>query len=299
MNSLANVFAYPFRLLMVTSLVGLLAACDTSSSDPQSFAATNDVLGLVQNHVLYMEGPSGDFKLHYASSDPSLTPRDTLVFIHDTDSNATSFQRYFQTAQIKQDYRLIAIDRPGWGSSGYPDDYPADIELQAEMLLPVLENIWQRNGQQKLILVGNGYGGALAPLLAVKYPKFIRGIVLINASITQDRLHSDWFAPALTWLPSFLLPTHWYQTQQEQADLQGKLTQTQQAFAQLTQPVAWLQSVDASSAHPGSYMRLAKNLFQQADIHLTLIEDSEQAPYQQYPEQVMRAIQAINLHSRL
>lgn len=285
MNSHANLFACPIRLLLQISLVALLAACDSSSPEAESqFNTANSELGQVQNHVLYMEGPSGDFKLHYASSDRSLDTRDTIVFIHDSGTDANSFHAFFQSDQIKQNYRLIAIDRPGWGRSTYPQAYPADIELQAEMLAPVIQNIWQRNGQQKIILAGNGYGGALAPLLAAKYPDFVRGMVLMNASLTKDRLHTDWFAPAVTWLPDFMLPSHWYQAQQEQAELLTHLTQTQQTFAQLTQPVAWLQSVDASSAHPGTYMRLAKDLFQQADIHLTLVEDSDQKLYEQHSQ---------------
>ncbi len=300
MKAFLNLFAF-LRLMTFVSLAGLLLACEQSTDAPKNTNLTQQVTNNpegVQNHLLYMEGPNGDFKLHYASSDRSLTPKDTLVFIHDSGEDSSSFRRYFQADNVKQKYRLIALDRPGWGKSTYAGEFPSRLEMQSQMLAPVIQNIWERNGKDKILLAGNGYGGALASLLAAEYPDFVRGVILINATLTSEQIHAAWYAPALRWLPRFLFSESWRREQLEQVDLEQSLSQAKDQLANLTQPVGWLQTVVAESAHPGSYMRLAKSLFQQADIHLTLIEETDKKLHQHHPEQVMRAVQAINIHSR-
>ncbi|WP_394182337.1 alpha/beta fold hydrolase [Marinomonas posidonica] len=301
MKAFFNMFAF-LRLMTFVSLAGLLLACEQSTDVEKNANLTQQVTNNpegVQNHLLYMEGPSGDFKLHYASSDRTLTPRDTLVFIHDTGEDSSSFRRYFQADNVKQKYRLIALDRPGWGKSTYAGDFPSRLEMQSEMLAPVIQNIWERNGKEKILLAGQGYGGALASLLAAEHPNFVRGVVLINATLSEQQTQAAWYASALKWLPSFFFSQSWQHAQLEQVDLASSLHQAKVQFAGLTQPIGWLQTVEAESAHPGTCMRLAKDLFQQADIHLTLIEKADNKGQQQYPEQVMRSVQAINIHSRL
>lgn len=74
-------------------------------------------------------------------------------------------------------HRTIAIDRPGYGFStgGY---FPFSRQVQA-----VHETI-ERLHLGRPILVGHSYGGAISLAYAERYPRGVRGLVLVDAAAT-------------------------------------------------------------------------------------------------------------------
>ncbi|MFZ5720751.1 MAG: alpha/beta fold hydrolase [Pseudomonadota bacterium] len=106
------------------------------------------------------------------------TPRDRpapwkIVVI----TGAPSWAEYWAEtlAELPDDREMIVVDRPGYANSE-PLHPVTDIRVQAEALAPVL----QRRPGQKVLLVGQSYGAAIASIMADRNPGKVHGLVLLS-----------------------------------------------------------------------------------------------------------------------
>ena len=75
---------------------------------------------------------------------------------------------------------MVVVDRPGFAGSE-PGHCVPDIALQARALLPLLEG----PKDQKLILIGQSYGGAIATLMAYAQPARVAGLMLLSSYLGE------------------------------------------------------------------------------------------------------------------
>jgi pimeloyl-ACP methyl ester carboxylesterase len=78
-------------------------------------------------------------------------------------------------AALPQDREMVVLDRPGFAHSE-PFECVPDIRTQAEALLPVLDAA----PGQRVLLVGQSYGAAIATLMASMRPDAVSGLVLLS-----------------------------------------------------------------------------------------------------------------------
>ena len=92
-------------------------------------------------------------------------------------TGAPSWAEYWAptVAALPLDREMVVVDRPGYAGSE-PIEYVGDIRLQARALSPLLD---ARPGQ-KVLLVGQSYGAAIATLMAEANPKKVAGVVLLS-----------------------------------------------------------------------------------------------------------------------
>lgn len=83
-------------------------------------------------------------------------------------------------AALPQDQEMVVVDRPGFAASE-PFDCIPDIRTQAEALAPVLEAA----PGQRVLLVGQSYGGAIATLMAEANPRRAHGLVLVSSFLGE------------------------------------------------------------------------------------------------------------------
>jgi pimeloyl-ACP methyl ester carboxylesterase len=119
-----------------------------------------------------------DLRVHYIEAGTGRT----VVMIHGNAGNVEDFE--FGTIQLlSPNYRVVAIDRPGHGSSDRPSGKVATIEYQAQLLHETLSTL----GISKPILVGHSWGAALALAYALKYPDDVSGMVLLAPAAFPDK----------------------------------------------------------------------------------------------------------------
>jgi 3-oxoadipate enol-lactonase len=95
-----------------------------------------------------------------------------LVLFHSLLADRTSFDRV--AATLAETHRVVALDLPGFGDSDFVDgglDRIADRIAGALKALPAGE---------KPILLGNGYGGFIALLTAIRHPDLVDRMVLAD-----------------------------------------------------------------------------------------------------------------------
>ena len=122
--------------------------------------------------------------LHYYEGGPADAP--TLLMIHGFGANRDNWLRF---ARYFKDYRVIALDLPGFGESSKPDiDY--DVASQTERVHAFAKTL----GLTRLHLVGNSMGGHIAALYAARHPEQVLSVALLdNAGVTSPR-KSEMFA---------------------------------------------------------------------------------------------------------
>lgn len=291
---------FTFNVLPISILVITLTACSMPKEIKENEDIAQQVINtprLIQNHVLYMKGPDGDFKLHYVNSDPSKTARDTVVFVHGTPGSWTAFARYFLNAELQKSFRITSIDRPGWGKSTYSGNFPTSLQAQANMIGPMLKDIWEHNDKQKLILVGHSLGGSLVPVLAADYPQFVRGVVILAGDLKPELAQARWYNRVLDWTPSFLIPDKWNHSNMEVLDLTGSLEAEQTKLSKLTTPVTLLQGTEDTLVDPAS-ANYATSLFSNSELKVKWIQGAGHIINLQHPDMVIEAIQEMNIRSK-
>ena len=92
-------------------------------------------------------------------------------------TGAPSWAEYWAPvmAALPENREMVVVDRPGFANSE-PVHCVPKIETQAKALLPLLQT---RPGQ-RLLLVGQSYGAAIATLMAAQRPDLTAGLVLVS-----------------------------------------------------------------------------------------------------------------------
>ncbi|HEX5264361.1 MAG TPA: alpha/beta hydrolase [Phenylobacterium sp.] len=104
-------------------------------------------------------------------------------------TGAPSWAEYWAEtlAELPQDREMIVVDRPGYAASE-PATPVTDIRVQAEALAPVL----RAARGQKVMLVGQSYGAAIASLMAEANPGKVQSLVLLSGFFGETGPTSRW-----------------------------------------------------------------------------------------------------------
>ena len=107
---------------------------------------------------------------------------EVLLLIHGTFSSLHTYDEW--TNILKDHFRVIRLDLPGFGITGPSMDNKYSIELFIEFILSFLNAIKIK----KFHIAGNSLGGWMSWELALTYPERIKKMVLLNsAGYINDR----------------------------------------------------------------------------------------------------------------
>ncbi|MCF6214406.1 MAG: alpha/beta hydrolase [Flavobacteriaceae bacterium] len=99
-----------------------------------------------------------------------------IVLIHGTSSSLHTFEGW--AINLKKNHRVVRMDIPGFGLTGPFPRRNYAIENYVEFIKHFLD----ARGIKQCVLAGNSLGGNIAWRFAVKYPKMVNKLVLIDAS---------------------------------------------------------------------------------------------------------------------
>jgi len=161
------------------------------------------------------------------------------------------YSRRFADQEILDTFRIYAMDRPGYGYSGFGKPEPS-IQKQAAMIRPILDSL--NHVHRPVLLLGGSYGSSIACRLAMDYPKLVNGLLLVGPSLKPGAEKYFWFThiiehPALNWF----IPRMFQSANSEKIHHQEGLEAMLPYWENIRVPVAYIQGekdelIDTSNA---------------------------------------------------
>ncbi len=138
--------------------------------------------------------------IHYIMTGRNDLP--TLFFIHGSPGSWNAFKDYMKDSLLLQKYRLVAIDRPGFGYSNFGDAEGLLPQCnQIEALIKSLDN------KQPTTLIGHSLGGPVVVKLAAMQPTWYKNLVVLSGSVDPEAETPEKWRAVIKAVPiRFLIP---------------------------------------------------------------------------------------------
>ncbi|UGT67190.1 alpha/beta fold hydrolase [Nocardia gipuzkoensis] len=100
-----------------------------------------------------------------------------LVLLHGSGPGVSGWANFGANLPVLAErFRCLVIDQPGFGASGRPEVYERNyLRISADAVLGLLDDL----GLERVHVLGNSMGGAVATLLALEHPERVDRLVLM------------------------------------------------------------------------------------------------------------------------
>lgn len=115
--------------------------------------------------------------MHYIQTGNPEKP--TLFFVHGSPGSWDAYKRYLTDTLLLKKYRMIAIDRPGFGYSdfGNSENLPAQSEI-------IEKCVSQIDNHQPIVLIGHSMGGPVIVKMAAEKPNEFKHLVILAGAVS-------------------------------------------------------------------------------------------------------------------
>lgn len=218
-----------------------------------------------------------------------------VVFVHGSPGSLSAFIHFLADTALLERAQLIAVDRPGFGSSNFGNAEPS-LKKQAALLEPILEN-YKTN--RPIILVGHSLGGPVIARLAMDYPELVDGLVMVAPSIDPQLEPNEWFRGPLS-LPflKWVLPRSIRASNDEIWMLKPELQMMQPLWVNIKAATIVIQGDKDTLVPPGN-AEYAQKMLTNAHTDLIRIEDMNHFVPWNHPELIREAILKLIASSQL
>jgi pimeloyl-ACP methyl ester carboxylesterase len=193
------------------------------------------------------------FDLHFAKTGNDSLP--TLFFVHGSPGSWDAFSDYMKDKDLLAKFRMISIDRPGFGYSQFGDS--KNMQEQSDIISPILKYI---NNKKPLYIVGHSLGGPLAIKLAAENSNIFAGIILLAASVSPaDEAPEKWRGLVANTSLEYLLPGAFRPSNKELWAFKKDVVLLSTQFVSITCPV-WIVHGDKDKFVPVANVAYAQKM---------------------------------------
>ncbi len=116
-------------------------------------------------------------RLHYVKIGCDTLP--SLFFIHGTPGSWNGYLQYLMDSDLRSHFRIISIDRPGFGFSGSKKAF--HLKDQSRLIYEIVK---QESNAKPLHLIGHSLGGPIVIRLAEDHPDAYASLTILAGSIS-------------------------------------------------------------------------------------------------------------------
>lgn len=274
-------------LVLALALPILLALTISSCMDfrmkPQEASAYFAQRGVTATHHRYtVDGRP----MHYVATGP--TDKPVVVFVHGSPGSWDAFIHFLSHPELRDKARLVSVDRPGFGDSGFGRHEPS-LKAQAASLLPMVR---AEGHGQPVLLVGHSLGGPVVARFAMDYPELTQGLVLVAPSIDPALERTKWYQIPADWrLLSWLVPTTLRVTNREILPLKRELELMTPLWSSIQAPVTVIQG-DKDRLVPRENADFAARMLAGKPLEMVRIAEMDHFVPWTHPQLITAAVQA-------
>ena len=217
--------------------------------------------------------------IHYAKTGDDNLP--TIYFIHGTPGSWDAFEGYIKEKDLLQHFRLISIDRPGFGYSDFGN--AVNLQRQSELMSPLL---YKLDNHKPAYIAGHSLGGPMIVKLVADNPDYFSGMVMLAGSVDPAAEKPEKWRPWLFKTPlNWLVPGAMRPSNEELWYLKTDLVKMKGDFAKITCPVYILHG-DKDQLVPVSNVDYAKKMLTHVKkLDVTIFHDENHfIPWTRYRE---------------
>ncbi len=123
----------------------------------------------------------------------------TLLFVHGSPGSWDAFKGFLKDSTLYSNFRLIAIDRPGFGYTAFGK--PFNLIAQTEIISDFIKSV---QNDKPLYLIGHSYGGPLVLQLACDTSLSIAGVLVLAGSVSPYLEKPEKWRIPFIWAPAFV-----------------------------------------------------------------------------------------------
>lgn len=179
------------KVILLSLLVFYILICQSCMTMRTSSSKTKKFFEAAKTTYIDSTIAFDDAKIHYIQTGKSDLP--TLFFVHGSPGSWNSYQDYLKDTLLLKKYRMISIDRPGFGYSNFGE--AQDLDEQAAVIEQFVEKI--KNGKN-IYLIGHSYGGPTIVKMAIDKPNDYKELIILAGAIDPKAENPE------TWRPIFM-----------------------------------------------------------------------------------------------
>jgi len=219
------------------------------------------------------------FEMHYAKTGNDTLP--ALFFVHGSPGGWKSFERYMQDKDLLNKFRMISVDRPGFGYSSFGD--AKNLDEQSKLISPLVRSF--QNGKP-MYAVGHSLGGPMIVKLQIDNENLFTGLVLLAGSVDPNEEKPERWRFIVKGSPlQYFLPGAFRPSNEELVYLKKDLKYLDKEWEKVSCPV-WIIHGDKDTFVPVGNVDYAKNKLTKAkSVEVKILPGAKHfIPWEQYEE---------------
>lgn len=185
-------------------------------------------------HVGFLTLKEEGVPLHYAKTGSDSLP--TLFFVHGSPGSWDAFKGYMMDTALVRHFRIISVDRPGFGYS----DFGTAYHLRDQALL-INKIIQQEDNQQPVHLVGHSIGGPVIVQLGQDDPGRFASLTILSGSVSPKDEPKEYWRYLFTYSPlKWLMPGAFKPSNDEIVYFKKELYRLDTGYDALQMPVTFI-----------------------------------------------------------
>lgn len=222
--------------------------------------------------------------IHYVAIGDTAKP--IAMFIHGSPGSWDAFISFMSDPTLLDSFRIISVDRPGFGKSGSGKP-ERSLEEQAAAFAHILQ---KENPNQPVFLIGHSYGGPVIARMAMDYPKRVNGLIIVAGSIDPELEKTMWYQVPIHYkILSWAVPDMLYSTNEEILALKKELEDMIPLWDNITIPVEVIQGGIDKLVPPGN-ADFAEKMLINADLTMTRVPTMDHFVPWSHPQLIENAI---------
>ncbi len=171
-----NLGKFKWRYALVGVLALYIVLCQSCMTMRMNAKETANYFDTLKVSYVSRTEIVGEHKIHFIQTGNSDKP--TLFFVHGSPGSWDAYKQYLSDSLLLKKYRMIAIDRPGFGNSNFGN--AEDLATQAQIIEDFISQV---DNHQPVVLVGHSLGGPVIVKMATDHPDRFPNLVVLAGAV--------------------------------------------------------------------------------------------------------------------